>query len=59
MSTPEQEGMDSKELAKLVDLGTTQSFDSLLIMRHGKVVAEAYYAPQAFLTRWAAIPTQL
>src|ERR1700730_15624620 len=39
--------MDSKELAKLVDWGTTQSFDSLLVVRHGKIVAEAYYAPNA------------
>jgi hypothetical protein len=37
--------MDSKELAKLVDFGTVHSFDSLLVARHGKVVAEAYYAP--------------
>ena len=42
MSTPEAEGMDSKELAKLVDWGTTHSFDSLLVVRHGKIVAEAY-----------------
>lgn len=45
MSSPEMEGMDSKELAKLVDFGTVHSFDSLLVARHGKVVAEAYYAP--------------
>lgn len=35
--------MDSKELAKLVDWGTTHNFDSLLVQRHGKIVAEAYY----------------
>jgi len=29
-STPETEGMDSKELAKLVDFGTVHRFDSLL-----------------------------
>jgi CubicO group peptidase (beta-lactamase class C family) len=45
MSTPEVEGMDSKELAKLADWGTTHSFDSLLVVRHGKIVAEVYYAP--------------
>jgi CubicO group peptidase (beta-lactamase class C family) len=45
MSTPEKEGMDSKELAKLVDFGAFRSFDSLLVVRHGKIVAEAYYAP--------------
>src|SRR5260370_13470074 len=44
-SSPEEEGMDSKELAKLVDWGTTHNFDSLLVQRHGKIVAEAYYAP--------------
>ena len=27
-SSPEEQGMDSTELAKLVDWGTTQSFDS-------------------------------
>ena len=39
-SSPEEQGMDSKELAKLVDFGTTSSFDSLLVVRHGKIVAE-------------------
>jgi CubicO group peptidase (beta-lactamase class C family) len=46
-SFPEEQGMDSEELAKLVDFGTTHSFDSLLVVRHGKIVAEAYYAPYA------------
>jgi hypothetical protein len=46
-SSPEEQGMDSKELAKLVDFGTTRSLDSLLVVRHGKIVAEAYYAPNA------------
>jgi hypothetical protein len=45
MSTPETEGMDSKELAKLVDFGTVHRFDSLLVVRNGKLVVEAYYAP--------------
>lgn len=45
MSLPEEQGMDSKELIKLVDFGTTGSLDSLLVVRHGKIVAEAYYAP--------------
>jgi Beta-lactamase len=44
-SSPEEQGMDSKELAELVDFGTTHSFDSLLVARHGRIVAEAYYAP--------------
>jgi CubicO group peptidase (beta-lactamase class C family) len=46
-SSPEEQGMDSKELANLVDFGTTHSFDSLLVARHGRIVAEAYYAPYA------------
>jgi CubicO group peptidase (beta-lactamase class C family) len=46
-SSPEEQGMDSKEVAKLVDLGATFSLDSLLVQRHGKIVAEAYYAPYA------------
>jgi CubicO group peptidase (beta-lactamase class C family) len=44
-SSPEEQGMGSKELAKLVDFGTTHGLDSLLVVRHGKIVAEAYYAP--------------
>ena len=55
---PEEQGMDSGELAKLVDFGATpvlaapgltlnSLFDSLLVVRHGKIVAEAYYAPYA------------
>jgi CubicO group peptidase (beta-lactamase class C family) len=46
-ASPEEEGMDSNELVKLIDFGTTRSFDSLLVVRHGKIVAEAYYAPYA------------
>jgi len=46
-SSPEEQGMGSKELAKLVDFGTTLSLDSLLVVRHGQIVAEAYYAPYA------------
>jgi CubicO group peptidase (beta-lactamase class C family) len=44
-SSPEDEGMDSAMLAKLVAFGTTRSFDSLLIARHGRIVLDAYYAP--------------
>jgi CubicO group peptidase (beta-lactamase class C family) len=55
-SSPEEQGIDSKELAKLVDFGAgrilatpgvtlSSLFDSLLVVRHGKIVAEAYYAP--------------
>jgi CubicO group peptidase (beta-lactamase class C family) len=44
-SAPEEQGMDSAALARLVDFGTTLSLDSLLIARHGKIVLDAYYAP--------------
>ncbi len=44
-STPEAQGMDSAALARLIDFGTSRSFDSLLIVRHGKIVLDAYYAP--------------
>lgn len=44
-STPEDQGLDSAALAKLVAFGRTRSFDSLLIVRHGRMVLDAYYAP--------------
>jgi CubicO group peptidase (beta-lactamase class C family) len=44
-ATPEEEGMDSAALAGLVEFGTTRRFDSLLIVRHGKIVLDVYYAP--------------
>ncbi|MGY3450772.1 serine hydrolase domain-containing protein [Bradyrhizobium sp. USDA 4353] len=44
-ATPEDEGMDSAALAKLVAMGTAMRFDSLLIARHGKIVLDASYAP--------------
>ena len=44
-STPEEQGMDSAGLAKLVEYGAANAFESLLIIRHGTIVAEAYYAP--------------
>ena len=44
-SSPEEQGMDSAALARLVDYGTTLSLDSLLIARHGRIVLDAYYAP--------------
>jgi CubicO group peptidase (beta-lactamase class C family) len=45
VSTPEEQGMDSAGLARLIEAvgGTRQ--DSLMIIRHGNIVAEAYYAP--------------
>jgi CubicO group peptidase (beta-lactamase class C family) len=50
--------MDSKELAELVDFGArrilavpgvtlSSMLDSLLVVRHAKIVVEAYYAPYA------------
>jgi CubicO group peptidase (beta-lactamase class C family) len=44
-STPEEQGMDSAALAGLIEFGTSRSFDSLLIVRHGRIVLDAYYAP--------------
>jgi hypothetical protein len=44
-SSPEAQGMNSADLAGLVAFGTTRSFDSLLIARHGRIVLDAYYAP--------------
>lgn len=44
-STPEEQGMDSRALATLVDFGAANEMDSLVVTRHGRLVAEAYYAP--------------
>ena len=44
-STPEEQGMDSSALARLVAYGARNSFDSLLVVRHGRIVTEASYAP--------------
>lgn len=44
-ATPEELGMDSRALAALVDFGAAGDMDSLLVTRHGRIVAEAYYAP--------------
>jgi CubicO group peptidase (beta-lactamase class C family) len=46
-STPEAEGMDSAAVARLVEQVGTVKQDSLLVIRHGKIVADAYYAPYA------------
>ena len=37
--------MDSASLARLIETVGAYKQDSLMIIRHGKVVAEAYYAP--------------
>jgi len=44
-ASPESQGMSSQELAELVVFGIANGMDSLLVARHGRVVAEAYYAP--------------
>jgi CubicO group peptidase (beta-lactamase class C family) len=44
-SSPEDQGMDSNELASLIDFGASHGMDSFLVVRHGKIVSEAYYAP--------------
>jgi len=44
-STPEQQGMASLAVRRLVDFGAKNGMDSLLVIRHGSVVADAYYAP--------------
>jgi CubicO group peptidase (beta-lactamase class C family) len=44
-STPEEQGMDSASLARLIETVGTYKQDSLMIIRHGMIVAEAYYAP--------------
>jgi CubicO group peptidase (beta-lactamase class C family) len=47
VSTPEEQGMDSASLARLIETVGTYRQDSLMIIRHGRIVAEAYYAPYA------------
>jgi CubicO group peptidase (beta-lactamase class C family) len=44
-STPEEQGMDSAGLARLIEAVGSYKQDSLMIVRHGRIVAEAYYAP--------------
>jgi CubicO group peptidase (beta-lactamase class C family) len=44
-STPEEQGMSSEALARLVDFGLFNSMDSLLVARRGRIVLEATYAP--------------
>ena len=46
-STPESQGMDSTELVNLVRYINQQgkALDSLLIIRHGRLVLELYYPP--------------
>jgi CubicO group peptidase (beta-lactamase class C family) len=53
-STPEEQGMDGSVLARLVVYGGSHSFDSVLVVRHGRIVTEAYYAPYT-----AAVPHEI
>jgi CubicO group peptidase (beta-lactamase class C family) len=45
VAAPEVEGLDSGALADLVEWGRAERVDSLLVVRHGKIVVDAYYAP--------------
>jgi CubicO group peptidase (beta-lactamase class C family) len=47
ISSAEEQGMDSAGLARLVETVGTYKQDNLTIIRHGKIVADAYYAPYA------------
>lgn len=44
-STPEEQGMSSETLARLVEFGLFNNMDSLLITRRGEIVLETTYAP--------------
>src|SRR5579862_9683011 len=46
-STPEAQGMDSARIARMIEDVGTYKQDSLTIVRHGRIVADAYYAPYA------------
>ena len=45
ISTPEEQGMQSGALARLVETVGKYPQDSLLVVRHGKIVLDAYYTP--------------
>ena len=45
ISSPEEQGMSSEKLARLVDFGASNDMDSMLVTRHGRLVLEATYAP--------------
>lgn len=44
-SPPEEQGMASDALRRVVEYGAQNEMDSLLVVRHGKLVVDAYYAP--------------
>src|SRR6476659_5941911 len=45
VSTPEEQGMDSARLARLIETVGAYKQDSLMIIRHGKIMTNAYYTP--------------
>ncbi len=47
VTTPEEQGMDSSQLAELVERARAENlgFHSLLIVRHGRIVVDATYFP--------------
>ncbi len=45
VSSPEEQGMSSERLARLVEFGAVNDMDSVLVTRHGRIVLEATYAP--------------
>ena len=45
VSSPEEQGMSSERLARLVEFGGFNDMDSVLVTRHGRIVLEATYAP--------------
>lgn len=44
-ATPESQGVDSAAIAALVRAGSEHAFHSLMVVRHGKVIAEGWWAP--------------
>jgi hypothetical protein len=44
-ATPESQGVESAAIAKLVEAGSRHAFHSLMALRHGKVIAECWWAP--------------
>ena len=45
VAAPEAEGLDSGALADVVEWAKAERVDSLLVVRHGKIVLDSYYAP--------------
>ncbi|MDB5861790.1 MAG: beta-lactamase [Ramlibacter sp.] len=44
-ASPESQGVDSGALQSLVSFGSFNQMDSLLVVRHGRIVLETHYAP--------------